>query len=214
MVNYPYETSFLAPLPAWPLNYSCQNASQVFEEPNIDNSTDFNYQNIRRLAAMNFVWQGSNCLNLTDDSQGGALDGSAWEIQTCMEFPLPLVSGGRWGNWGDFDADDFTQMCQEKYGLTPQYDWALTYFGGRDPRRDFLYATNIVWFNGDLDPWHGGGVNQNITSGTTAIYTKLAAHHYDLRAPNETDTVQIKEARDIEQMHLMHWLANWRMNII
>jgi len=100
---------------------------------------------------------------------------------------MPLTDGAAW-NWGDFYKDGFTQYCQEKYGLTPMYDWALNFFGGRDPRRDFLYATNIVFFNGELDPWHGGGVNFNITSGTTAIFTKLAAHHYDLRDPNPDDT--------------------------
>lgn len=103
---------------------------------------------------------------------------------------MPLTDMNRW-NWGDFYKDEFTQYCQETYGLTPMYNWAMDFFGGRDPRRDFRYATNIVFFNGELDPWHGGGINTNITSGTTAIFTKLAAHHYDLRDPNPNDTIQI-----------------------
>lgn len=98
--------------------------------------------------------------------------------------------------------------------MTPQYDWALDFFGGREPRRDFLYYTNIVWVNGEFDPWHGGGINQNITSGTTAIFVKESAHHYDLRAPNVNDTVQIIEARAIESMHLTKWISDWRLNII
>ena len=57
MVNYPYETSFLHPLPAWPLNTSCQNASSMTFDANETAST-FNFQNIKRLAAMNFIWQG------------------------------------------------------------------------------------------------------------------------------------------------------------
>ena len=126
---------------------------------------------------------------------------------------MPLSDEAAW-NWGDFYKDGWTNFCEEKYGLTPQYDWALDFFGGRDPRRDFISATNIVFFNGELDPWHGGGVNFNITSGTTAIFTKLATHHYDLRAPNSEDTIQIKEARDIEYMHLAKWWADWKMNII
>lgn len=98
--------------------------------------------------------------------------------------------------------------------MTPPYDWALDFFGGRNPRRDFLYHTNIVWVNGEFDPWHGGGVNTNITSGTTAIFVKNSAHHYDLRAPNDLDTDQIIEARNIERMHLRNWIADWRRNII
>lgn len=56
MVNYPYATNFLQPLPAWPINASCQNASMLFDEPNDVNITTFNTQNIKRLAAMNFIW--------------------------------------------------------------------------------------------------------------------------------------------------------------
>jgi len=164
---------------------------------------------------MNFVWQGDKCLQLYEEMEDvqAVLDASSWEIQTCYELPMPLTSGNIW-NWADFWEEGFTSYCQEEYGLTPMYNWALDFFGGRDPRRDFRYATNIVFFNGELDPWHGGGVNTNITSGTTAIFTKLAAHHYDLRDDNPADTPQIMEARAIETMHLEKWIANFRMNII
>ena len=70
-------------------------------------------QNVKRLAAMNNVWQGSTpCFNYTEDQQSGALDGEAWEIQTCYELPLPLATGNNWGNWADFYQDGFTQYCQ------------------------------------------------------------------------------------------------------
>lgn len=98
--------------------------------------------------------------------------------------------------------------------MTPQFDYALNYFGGKVPRRDFLAHTNIVWVNGEFDPWHGGGVNTNITSGTTAIFVKHSAHHYDLRMPNDLDTPQIREARFIEEMHLKTWISNWGKNIM
>jgi len=75
--------------------------------------------------------------------------------------------------------------------MAPDYNWALDFFGGREPRRDFLGLTNMVWVNGEYDPWHGGGIITNITSGTTAIMVKKAAHHYDLRLPNVNDTIQI-----------------------
>jgi len=100
--------------------------------------------------------------------------------------------------------------CQKNYNFTPQYDWALDYFGGRNPPKDFNDYTKIVFFNGAFDPWHGGGVNVNITMDTTAVFAKRAAHHYDLRGPNKNDTAEILEARAIEQMHLEKWIKEWK----
>ena len=91
MVNYPYNTSFLHPLPAWPLNTSCAAASGLTFDAN-DSASTFNFQNIKRLAAMNKVWQGDACIQLYDETdENDVLDGSAWEIQTCHELPMPLT---------------------------------------------------------------------------------------------------------------------------
>lgn len=215
MVNYPYATNFIRPLPAWPVEQSCLNAAGVKDEE-LKDARDYSYQNIMRLAAMMQVWQGGQCLNLVGSNETGALDGAGWEIQTCSELPMPqgddpAQSAYTWTNWYE---DEWTAYCMDAYEMVPQYDWALDFFGGREPRRDFLDYTNIVWVNGEYDPWHGGGITTNITSGTTAIMVKKAAHHYDLRAPHANDTIQIQEARNIETMHLKNWIANWQMNIM
>lgn len=62
-----------------------------------------------------------------------------------------------------WDAPSYTKSCQETYGLTPQYDWALDYWGGRNPSKDFRHISNIIFSNGELDPWHVGGVLYNVT---------------------------------------------------
>lgn len=136
MVNYPYNTSFVRPLPAWPVAASCHNASGVLVE---DDTRGFDFLNIDRLAAMHYVWQGKDCLDLGGDS-GGALDASGWAVQSCYELPMPQgndpsQSAYTWTGW---DEDAFTQGCKEAFGMTPQYDWALDFFGGREPRHDFL----------------------------------------------------------------------------
>jgi Serine carboxypeptidase S28 len=40
MVDYPYPTSFLAPLPAWPVKYACDQALESFEQHKGDKYAD------------------------------------------------------------------------------------------------------------------------------------------------------------------------------
>jgi hypothetical protein len=86
-----------------------------------------------------------------------------------------------------FDYDGYTKECQSKYGLTPNYDWALDYFGGWDYRTDFKGYSNIIFSNGDLDPWRAGGVVEYVNLELPTYVIKGGAHHLDLRLPNEAD---------------------------
>jgi lysosomal Pro-X carboxypeptidase len=97
-----------------------------------------------------------------------------------------------------FDPQAYTAMCQSTYGLTPQYDFALDYFGGRAPRKDFKDTSNIIFSNGDIDPWHSGGVLENVGN-STAIWILGSAHHFDLREPHPADDpATITAARTME----------------
>ena len=67
----------------------------------------------------------------------------------------PAVSCFTWVNW---DEAAHTEHCQTEYGMTPRYDWALDYFGGRNLTTDLRHSSNIFFANGEYDPWHAGGV--------------------------------------------------------
>lgn len=200
MVNYPYETNFIGKLPAWPVLEACKAAAAADVKDKVIDS--FDYTNITRLAAMfdlTYNYEGGKCFDMNAGGSVG-LDTSGWTVQTCSQFPMPQgddpsQSCFTWNNWYE---DGHNEMCRMNYGYYPKYFWALDYFGGRKPSQDFADYSKIVFFNGDYDPWHGGGVNTNITRNTIAVYAKRAAHHYDLRGPNANDTKEILEARAIE----------------
>ena len=61
-----------------------------------------------------------------------------------------------------FNYTAYTEFCQSTYGLTPNYDWALNIFGGFNLTRDFKSMSNIIFSNGELDPWRAGGVYEYI----------------------------------------------------
>lgn len=81
--------------------------------------------------------------------------------------------------------------------MTPRLDFVLDYFGGKVLERDFLHASNIIFSNGEYDPWYPGGVNKNMTTdwSSVAIFIEKAAHHLDLRLPNAADPAEVTAAR-------------------
>lgn len=143
------------------------------------------------------------CLDLfgTSSSSNG-LDDNGWDVLYCNEMVMPFAQSGVSDMFvppQQWDEHQTTVDCMAKYSLTPQFDWALDYFGGRNPKRDFAKTSNIIFSNGALDPWHVGGVNYNVSEETIAIYIYESAHHLDLRLPNDAeDPSFVKEARLIE----------------
>ena len=88
-----------------------------------------------------------------------------------------------------------SSYCYAAYGERPQYSWALDYFGGYNPKKDFLKVSNIIFSNGELDPWQAGGVTFPINNDSLALYIEGAAHHLDLRLHNIADPATVTAAR-------------------
>lgn len=68
-----------------------------------------------------------------------------------------------------------------------------------------MKASNIIFSNGELDPWQAGGVLTNVSDQCIALYIENSAHHLDLRLPNEADPSTVTQARQIE----MEWIAKF-----
>jgi dipeptidyl-peptidase-2 len=67
-------------------------------------------------------------------------------------------------------------------------------------------SSNIIFSNGDLDPWHGSGVTENIGSSIYALLIKDSAHHLDLRAPDPRDPDSVVQARLTEMNIIRGWI--------
>lgn len=86
---------------------------------------------------------------------------SMWDYQFCTEMWMPYgrdgVSDVFWSS--PWDAEATRQSCVREWGVQPRPLKATIEWGGR--RLEAL--SNVVFSNGLYDPWHGGGVLQDLS---------------------------------------------------
>jgi hypothetical protein len=200
MVDYPYATSFVEPLPANPVNVSCQAAAEA--EATYANNPDVSLYAIQAAGKVFYNYEDQlECLDVATQ-QGGGLDDNGWNVLYCNEMTMPFASDETTSMFpvSTWDPDSVTTGCQSTYDLTPQLYWALTYFGGMNETKDFAKASNIIFSNGTLDPWQAGGIipPTTLNDKTTILFIEGSAHHLDLRLPNEADPATLTAARNTE----------------
>ena len=79
--------------------------------------------------------------------------------------------------------------------MTPNYGWAFSEFGGANYTNDYLFYNNIIFTNGDLDPWSVGGITKYVNPDLAVFNIRGGAHHLDLRSANEADPHDVKWVR-------------------
>eukprot|EP01091_Cochliopodium_minus_P011202 TRINITY_DN3116_c0_g1_i1.p1 TRINITY_DN3116_c0_g1~~TRINITY_DN3116_c0_g1_i1.p1 ORF type:complete len:495 (-),score=111.03 TRINITY_DN3116_c0_g1_i1:45-1499(-) len=218
MVDYACPANFLAPLPAFPINLACQEILDGAQKMN--NATG---KLLGLAAASTLFYNGTNGNMTCNDIYtefvfcadqtgcGGGPSGVAWDYLACTEiiyFPNTNNVTDMFPprNW---DLQDLTRYCQEKWDVNPRPGWLKTLFGGEN----INYASNIIFSNGVLDPWHGGGYLSNVSDSLIAVVIDDSAHHEDLRYPDPScDPPSITAAREQEFQILTNWMKNSKKN--
>ncbi|XP_056139643.1 lysosomal Pro-X carboxypeptidase isoform X2 [Lampris incognitus] len=199
MVDYPYEASFLQPLPRWPIQVVCKYLG--FESAVSD------YQllhGISQAAKLYYNYTGrSSCLN-TSETATSSLGFLGWYYQACTEMVMPMCTDGIQDMFEpqEWNFQAFSDECHSLFGIRPRADWAGTVYGGKD----IASHSNIIFSNGGLDPWSSGGVTRNISDSLVAIMIPEGAHHLDLRYNNANDPPSVRTARALELMYFKKWI--------
>lgn len=113
-------------------------------------------------------------------------------------------------NKQNFDYDGYTAYCKDKYGLEPDYQYALYEYGGFNETRDFKPMKNIIFSNGNIDPWNSGGVKEYISVDMPTFMINGGAHHLDLREPNDADVESVKWVREQETNIIARWIDDYQ----
>ncbi|XP_037053303.1 lysosomal Pro-X carboxypeptidase-like isoform X2 [Peromyscus leucopus] len=134
----------------------------------------------------------------------------SWPVKTCTEIILPFCTNGvddmfEARSW---DLDKYSDDCYKQWGVRPRPSWVTTLYGGKDIRSH----SNIIFSNGDLDPWSGGGVTEDLSDTLVAVNIPDGAHHLDLRPSTETDPPSLQLARSVELRHMKQWVSDFYGN--
>lgn len=127
-----------------------------------------------------------------------------WDFQSCTEMVMPSCSTGVHDMfWEDkWDFGKYSDDCFKKFGVRPREKAAVTYYGDKSLET----ASNIVFSNGLLDPWSGGGVFRSDNSNIRIVIIPDGAHHIDLRASNENDPGSVRAAREFHMKYINKWI--------
>jgi len=201
MQNYPYPSEFLAPLPAYPVREFCYRLNKTFSD---------SQQLIEAFTrALAIYTNNPKCLNISsafDQSMGD----EGWNFQACTEMVMPMCQNGSSNDmflpkpW-NFTA--YSDDCFKKFKVRPRSPQeAVTEYGGGQ----IDFASNIIFSNGLLDPWSGGGIfNPPMTA--REVYSFIipeGAHHIDLRASNKDDPESVVDLRRSYVQILDKWIKS------
>ncbi|XP_053380895.1 dipeptidyl peptidase 2-like isoform X2 [Mercenaria mercenaria] len=203
MFDYPYPTDFFSKLPGYPVKVACQymeDAIDVVE--GLAKAAGLFYNGTAgTMKCFDIFKEFVECADQTGCGVGP--DSKAWDFQACTEIPLV---GGSTNVTDMFPAMPWTpdmrhDYCYKRWKVTPRDTWSDVEFWGKD----IASASNIVFSNGDLDPWRGGGVLSNVGSEITLVNTG-GAHCFDLAGQNSHDPISVKAAREVEKAAIRKWI--------
>ncbi|XP_064636783.1 lysosomal Pro-X carboxypeptidase-like isoform X2 [Lineus longissimus] len=202
MINYPYATSFLEPVPAWPVIAACDQISRSsYSEADLMKA-------LFKTVSIYFNYTGSaKCLNISQQASGSLSD-NGWDFQACTEMAMPMCADGVTDMFepSPWNFSAFSDDCYKSWKVRPQRDWVITHYADRDIRA----ASNIVFSNGQLDPWSGGGVLKTVNPSLPTPFIAEAAHHLDLRSSNPADPVSVRKVRLLEMANIRNWISYWK----
>ncbi|KAL6092274.1 hypothetical protein STEG23_026802, partial [Scotinomys teguina] len=119
-----------------------------------------------------------------------------WLYQTCTEFGFYVTCEGPQCPFPQLPALPFQlDLCEQVFGLSAaSVAQAVTqtnsYYGGQTPG-----ATQVLYVNGDTDPWHVLSVTQDLGPSEPALLIPGASHCFDMAPMRPSDSLSLRLGR-------------------
>lgn len=128
-----------------------------------------------------------------------------YSFQKCNELMTATCGNGVTDMFFPYtwNATAELERCQKQFGITPDFYRTIMLYGGDR----FDTATNIIFSNGELDPWSVLGVLEPLSDDVVVLKIPGAAHHADLRFSRPSDPPEVVRARQIEMTYIRRWIA-------
>eukprot|EP01023_Acetabularia_acetabulum_P045962 TRINITY_DN468_c0_g2_i1.p1 TRINITY_DN468_c0_g2~~TRINITY_DN468_c0_g2_i1.p1 ORF type:complete len:519 (-),score=99.62 TRINITY_DN468_c0_g2_i1:189-1745(-) len=206
MGNYPYPSNYMTNgdgyLPAYPMRVMCN----YLKDPSLEGvqllssfakSVGLFYNSTQNLECFDLDPSVNNASAIIDD---------LWNVQFCTEQFMPMSTNGKTDMFWEepFDIQGQMESCKQAYGVEPRKYHAQVQWGGRNIKA----ASNIIFSNGEYDPWRYGGITTNLSDSLVAIVIPEVGHHCDLYFSNPADPPGLTAARLQEKAIVKKWIQD------
>ncbi|XP_066598757.1 putative serine protease K12H4.7 isoform X2 [Prorops nasuta] len=174
---------------------------------------------LQRLANL---FKSTNCLNdtyetFTDDMKKTTWDAAEknnmrlWYHQTCTEYGYYSTTNSSKSVFGTlFPLNFFTNLCIDLYGKS----YNSQFLDSRVKRTNIMYGgplpqvTNVIFTNGDIDPWHALSVLEDLNESSPAIFINGSSHCKDLYPNSYGDVADLRNARVKVRKMFDQWITS------
>ncbi|EPQ09438.1 Thymus-specific serine protease [Myotis brandtii] len=153
-------------------------------------------------------------LRVTEPQVSGVGD-RQWLYQTCTEFGFYVTCEDPTCPFSRLPAlPSQLELCEQVFGLST---WSTvqavaqtnSYYGGQTP-----VATQVLFVNGDMDPWHVLSVTQDLGPSVSALLIPNASHCLDMAPERPSDTPSLRLGRQSILQQLQTWLKLAKKSLV
>ncbi|XP_053994684.1 putative serine protease K12H4.7 [Hylaeus volcanicus] len=134
-----------------------------------------------------------------------------WYYQTCSEYGYFQTTNSTKSIFGTlFPVNFYTTMCTDLYGSY----YNKNFLNQRIRRTNIMYGglkpdlRNVIFTNGDVDPWHALSVLRDLNKFSPAILIKGSSHCQDLYTDSDTSNKNLVNARENVRKLIGEWITS------